>query len=84
MLMRLIRRFILVLRSEYYMKECNKLIKVFFNGVYSESLTSVFILFANGIMSFEDVLSQARKMNIDFKDLVESHGLNYELISRGE
>lgn len=68
------------------MMECNKLIKSVLstNVNCTQNVFEIFCLFANGIMSFEDVLDAAKRDNIDFRALCENCNVNYELISNRE
>lgn len=64
--------------------ECNKLIKKILtdNSIQcTENVFGIFCLFANGIMSFDDVLDASEKDNIDFKAMCEDNGLSFEMIA---
>lgn len=66
--------------------ECNRLIKKILstNVNCTENLFGVFSLFANGIMTFEDVLEAAKQDNIDFKALCENCNVNFQKIANRE
>ena len=67
------------------MSQKNKMIRAMLSKpICSEDLFGTFALFANGVLSFDDVLNQAHKECVDFKALVERENLDYEAISRGE
>lgn len=63
--------------------ECNKLIKKILttNVNCTENLFGVFSLFANGIMTFDDVLNTAKQDNIDFKALCENCDVDFNKIA---
>ena len=66
--------------------ECNKLIKRILSTDVNctENVFGVFALFANGIMSFEDVLDAAKQDNIDFKALCENCNVDFNKIANRE
>lgn len=63
--------------------ECNKLIKQILttNVKCTENVFGVFSLYANGIMTFDDVLRASKEDNINFKELCDNCGVDYNLIA---
>lgn len=66
--------------------ECNKLIKKILstNVNCTENLFGVFSLFANGIMTFDDVLDAAKQDRIDFKELCQNCDVDFNKIANRE
>jgi hypothetical protein len=64
--------------------ECNRLIKAILknnNINCTQNVFEIFCLFANGILSFNDVLEASKKDNINFKEMCEENGFNFEMIA---
>lgn len=64
--------------------ECNKLIKKILtdnNIQCTENVFGIFCLFANGVMSFDDVLQASKEDNINFKAMCEENGFDFNMIA---